>query len=419
MPHRNPSTQACGDFGFAGAAAGGRERICGPSCHGIRTRNHAPAAPRARGWTPPLAWDSTRGRWRPPTAPLRCRATSPPRPSPPAHACHARPAPPAVLCLALTAPAGLARRPPAATRWSGDGAVQRHGLQTAKIPILDGFTGKAYEGANATVVQFAQPFNKAAARLPKKLVLDEVKHLEFRVKLRSEFEAMARSRPVWLRPVCPRPIRLAAEPRAGDHQPAVPRAVFSRSRPSSSGGSDRPAEDRAEQTGRRNTRPTSASIPSGKWERRITDRWEVFFPQQRAPARERVRDGKDPGPQPRHPPGLFTSSRRGLPQRAVQRVPRGEPHLPDFLLSESGLGRRELRQLRDTFVANLISLRSLPAAAWRDVRFRGGLPAPRRTTQSQRLRVEDRVSGLTSSRASLPIRTIIVAGRTRSTPSTC
>ncbi|MEO6246249.1 MAG: hypothetical protein ABIQ12_12515, partial [Opitutaceae bacterium] len=57
-----------------------------------------------------------------------------------------------------------------------------------KIPIVDGFTGKDYQGDNDVVFNFAQSFNKLLLGYHKKLVLDEVKHLQFRIKLGQEFE---------------------------------------------------------------------------------------------------------------------------------------------------------------------------------------------------------------------------------------
>ncbi|HRE07069.1 MAG TPA: hypothetical protein PKX00_15760, partial [Opitutaceae bacterium] len=56
------------------------------------------------------------------------------------------------------------------------------------IPIIDGFTGKAYTGSNEVVVQFAKTFNKLLLGYHKKLVIDEVRHLNLRYKLGKEFE---------------------------------------------------------------------------------------------------------------------------------------------------------------------------------------------------------------------------------------
>jgi hypothetical protein len=57
-----------------------------------------------------------------------------------------------------------------------------------KIPIIDGFTGKDYRGDNDVVFNFAQSFNKLLIGYHKKLVTDEIKHLQFRIKLGKEFE---------------------------------------------------------------------------------------------------------------------------------------------------------------------------------------------------------------------------------------
>src|ERR1043166_3897164 len=92
-----------------------------------------------------------------------------------------------VLGLALLAPFTLRAQEPA-----GDDVVKMEAFNVTayhgKIPIIDGFTGKAYAGDNDVVFNFAQSFNKLLLGYHKKLVLDEVKHLQFRIKLGKEFE---------------------------------------------------------------------------------------------------------------------------------------------------------------------------------------------------------------------------------------
>jgi hypothetical protein len=57
-----------------------------------------------------------------------------------------------------------------------------------KVPIIDGFTGKDYTGNNDVVFNFAASFNKLLLGYHKKLVIDEIKHMQFRIKLGKEFE---------------------------------------------------------------------------------------------------------------------------------------------------------------------------------------------------------------------------------------
>jgi hypothetical protein len=83
---------------------------------------------------------------------------------------------------------------------AGEDVVQMEAFNVTayhgKIAIIDGFTGKEYRGENDVVFNFAQSLNKLLLGYHKKLVIDEVKHLEFRINsVRSLNGKWGRSRP--------------------------------------------------------------------------------------------------------------------------------------------------------------------------------------------------------------------------------
>ncbi len=296
----------------------------------------------------------------------------------------------AVLCLALTAPAGLRAQAP-----GGDEVVKMEPFNVTayngKIPILDGFTGKAYEGANATVVQFAQSFNKLLLAYHKKLVLDEVKHLEFRVKLGKEFERemgalsasfgfgrFALDQSVWLRRERAIISRLFREP-------------FFKIKALVVWDLDRLREIAPNKPASKYAADIRFNPESGKWERRITDRWEVFFHNNARRLESAFETEKIQGLNLDTHRG-FHFIERGLPLNVPSNAFREVSLTYPIFFSESGLGAPELRQLQDTFVANLYFIYDpFSWVARRDVRFRGGfLKDCQDHVQSQRLRVEDR-----------------------------
>jgi hypothetical protein len=57
-----------------------------------------------------------------------------------------------------------------------------------QIKIVDGFTGKEYRGDNPLVFDFAESFNTLLIGFHKRLVLDEVKHMRYRLDLGTRFE---------------------------------------------------------------------------------------------------------------------------------------------------------------------------------------------------------------------------------------
>ncbi|MCZ6671550.1 MAG: hypothetical protein O7C75_01285 [Verrucomicrobia bacterium] len=57
----------------------------------------------------------------------------------------------------------------------------------AEIDIIDGFTGEKYEGNNDVVLDFADTFNRILLGFHKKLLVYEIRHLNFRLEDGREF----------------------------------------------------------------------------------------------------------------------------------------------------------------------------------------------------------------------------------------
>ncbi len=296
----------------------------------------------------------------------------------------------AASCLALVAPMLLRAQEPA-----GEGVVKLEPFNVAayngKIPLLDGFTGKDYEGTNVTVIKFAQSFNKLLLGYHKKLVLDEVKHLEFRVKLGHEFERemgrlsasfgfgrFALDQSVWLRRERAIISRLFREP-------------FFKIKALVAWDLDRLQEMAPKKPATKYAADIRFDPERGRWERRITDRWDVFF-----------------YTNPSRLDGVFQTEKiQGLnldTQRGFHFIERGLPlNVPSgafrevsltypIFFSDTGAGAPDLRRLQETFIANLYFIYDpFSWVARRDVRFRGGfLKDCQDHIQSQRIRVDDR-----------------------------
>jgi hypothetical protein len=295
-----------------------------------------------------------------------------------------------VLGLALTASLTTRAQEPA-----GDEVVKMEPFNVTayngKIPVIDGFTGKDYTGDNDVVFNFARSFNKLLLGYHKKLVLDEIKHLQFRIKIGKEFERemgalnaafgfgrFALDNSTWLRRERAITTRLIREPffkikaliawdleRLNKIAPNKPDSKF--------------ASD------------IRFNSDTGQWERRITDRWDVFFYNN-----------------PNNPNSSFaTDKTQGLnldTQRGFHFIERGLPvNVPPAAFKEVKLtypifysdqqaGEKELRYLQETFIANLQFI--YDPYSWmarRDTRFRGGYSQDCLDhIKAQRIYVDDR-----------------------------
>ncbi len=260
-----------------------------------------------------------------------------------------------------------------------------------KIPIIDGFTGKDYTGDNDVVFQFAQSFNKLLVGYHKKLVLDEVSHLQFRIKLGKQFEkemeelsasfgygTFTLDSSTWLRRERAIISRLIKEPffkikalvawdleRLNKIAPSKPDSKY--------------AGDIRYDPG------------AGKWERRITDRWDVAFFNNQSKRGGSFATDKTQGLNLDTQKG-FHFIERGLPvqvpSNAFQEVKLTYP----IFYSDQQAGERELRYLQETFVANLYYIYDpFSWVARRDTRFRGGfIQDCLEHIEAQRIYVTDR-----------------------------
>lgn len=337
-------------------------------------------------------------------APTLTSPRTPPRREPLGFATRVRlrtvPARPGVL-PALFAFACLVAPPPAlsgglrAQEPAGDGVVKMEPFNVAayngNIPLIDGFTGQDYEGTHVTVIKFAQSFNKLLLGYHKKLVLDEVKHLEFRMKLGREFERemgalsasfgfgrFALDQSVWLRRERAIITRLFREP-------------FFKIKALVVWDLDRLREMAPKKPASKYAADIHFNPDLGRWERRITDRWDVFF--NNNPGR------LDGSFQTEKIQGLnldthrgFHFIERGLPLNVPSDAFREVSLTYPIFYSDTGTGAPDLRRLQETFIANLYFIYDpFSWVARRDVRFRGGfLKDCQDHVQAQRLRLNDR-----------------------------
>lgn len=265
-----------------------------------------------------------------------------------------------------------------------------------KIPIIDGFTGKDYKGDNDVIFNFAQSFNKLLLGYHKKLVLDEVKHLQFRIKLGKEFERemsgltatfgfgkFTLDNSTWLRRERAIVSRLFQEP-------------FFKIKALIVWDVDRLNKMAPNKPDTKYARDIRFNPQTATWERRITDRWDVSF-------------FNNPNPGSRNKRGnLFTTEKtQGLnldTQKGFHFIEHGLPvNVPSHAFQEVSLtypifysdnhvGEKEVRYLQETFIANLVFIYDpFSWMARRDTRFRGGFSKEcLEHIKDQRIHVEDR-----------------------------
>ena len=263
-----------------------------------------------------------------------------------------------------------------------------------KIPIIDGFTGKDYRGDNDVVFNFAQSFNKLLLGYHKKLVLDEVKHLQFRIKLGKDFERemnelsgafglgkFALDDSTWLRRERAIITRLMREP-------------FFKIKALVVWDVDRLNKMAPDKPDNKYARDIRFNPETRTWERRITDRWDVSFFNNTNASRKRENLFQTDKMQ-----GLNLDTHRGfhyierglpanVPSHAFQEVSLTYP----IFYSDNQVGEKEVRYLQETFIANLYFIYDpFSWMARRDTRFRGGFHREcLEHVQGARLAVDDR-----------------------------
>lgn len=296
------------------------------------------------------------------------------------------------LGFALTAALTIRAQEPAA----GEEVVKMEAFNVTayngKIPIIDGFTGKDYTGDNDVVFNFALSFNKLLLGYHKKLVLDEVKHLQFRIKLGKEFEremgqlagsfgfgGFTLDSSTWLRRERAIITRLIREP-------------FFKIKALIAWDLDRLNQMAPKKPESKYAADIHYDAGAGRWERRITDRWDVSFFNGASGNRGNLFTTDKTQ-------GLNLDTHRGfhfierglplqVPSTAFQEVKLTYP----IFYSDQQVGEKELRYLQETFIANLYYIYDpFSWVARRDTRFRGGFSNDcLEHIQAQRIYVDDR-----------------------------
>jgi hypothetical protein len=260
-----------------------------------------------------------------------------------------------------------------------------------KIPIIDGFTGKDYRGDNDVVFNFAQSFNKLLIGYHKKLVIDEIKHLQFRINLGKEFERemgaltstfgfgkFTLDDSTWLRRERAIISRLFKEP-------------FFQIKALIAWDVDRLNKIAPNRPDSKYAGDIRYNPDIGRWERRITARWDVIFFDERTKRGNTFATDKTQGLNLDTLKG-FHYIERGLPLQvpptAFQEVKLTYP----IFFSDEQAGEKELRHLQETFIANLHFIYDpFSWVARRDTRFRGGFSQDcLEHIKAQRIYVDDR-----------------------------
>jgi len=260
-----------------------------------------------------------------------------------------------------------------------------------QIKIVDGFTGKEYRGDNALVFAFAESFNKLLIGFHKRLVLDEVKHMKYRLELGSRFEDEVNAlcglfgfdpfkldRSTWLSRERAIVTRLIKEPffridalvvwdldQLNAMAPNKPR--------------NRYAAD-------------LRYLPETKtWERRILTDWVVTFARNANQANGRFQTSKQQGLNLDTLAG-FHFIDVGLPGDVPPHAFRDVRLNYPIFVTESDTRAETLRALQEKLVAHLLFIYDpFSWVARRDTRFRGGFMREiREHIESERLPVSDR-----------------------------
>ncbi len=243
---------------------------------------------------------------------------------------------------------------------------------SGKIPIIDGFTGKDYKGDNDVVFNFAQSFNNLLLGYHKKLVLDEVKHMQFRIKLGKEFERemgqlsaafgfgkFALDDSIWLRRERAIISRLIKEP-------------FFKIKALVAWDLDRLNKIAPNKPDSKYASDIRFNPDAGKWERRITDRWDVAFFNNANKLGGSFATDKTQGLNLDTQRG-FHFIERGLPVQVPSHAFKEVSLTYPIFYSDQHVGEKELRYLQETFIANLYFIYDpFSWVARRDTRFRGG-----------------------------------------------
>lgn len=259
-----------------------------------------------------------------------------------------------------------------------------------EIRIIDGITGKKYDGDNPIVFDFANSFNKILVTYHKRLVLEEIEHLKLRLKLGEEFEQEMQARAEAFEF---KPFKLDRDNWLTRERSIVSRLI------------KKPffiikslvAWDIDQLNEMAPTKPASKfaddirfNSETQQWERRMMAEWNVFF--QRDPSRPQnaFSTFKQQGLNLDSLRG-FHFIERGLPANVPPHAFKEVSLTYPIFYSDQKVTAEELRRLQEAFVANLYFVYDpFSWVARRDTRFRGGFyPECLEHVKKQKIYVSD------------------------------
>ncbi len=262
-------------------------------------------------------------------------------------------------------------------------------VYVADVPVYDGFTNEEYTGKNATVWGFAQSFNELLLAFHKKLVIDELKHMNYRLSQREKFENELNSlflslgfegfkieRDLVLSRELSIVNRLIKEPFF-----KVDKLIVWDLELLNAMAPEKPKLKYA--------KDIHYNTELDKWERRVTTKWEVIF--QRPNARRVFMTDKQQGLNLDTLKG-FHFIERGLPARIPSHAFKEVNLTYPMFYSAKQPHEAQLEYLKNTLIANLIYIYDpFSWVARRSTRFRGGFyPTIHEFVGKQTIYVKDR-----------------------------
>jgi hypothetical protein len=260
-----------------------------------------------------------------------------------------------------------------------------------RIKIVDGFTGKEYRGDHPLVFAFAESFNKLLIGFHKRLVLDEVKHMRFRLELGRRFEeevnALGRGfgfrpfeldRSTWLSRERAIVTRLIKEP-------------FFRIEALVVWDLDKLNATAPEKPRNKYAADIRYNAETKAWERRILTEWTVSYMRSANRTNGMFNTIKEQGLNLDTMAG-FHFIEVGLPGDVPSHAFRDVKLTYPIFFSDANTEEATLRKLQEQFVAHLFFIYDpFSWVARRDTRFRGGFVREiREHIERQRLPVDDR-----------------------------
>ena len=260
-----------------------------------------------------------------------------------------------------------------------------------KIPLIDGLTGKPYDGDHPLLFDFASSFNKLLLAYHRRIVKREVEHLRFRQDLSQKFEVEMNqlTESFELGSFALEPDNLLTRERAIVDR--LIRKPFFRIKAVVAWDVDALNRLAPTHPDSKYARDIRLNPDTGKWERRILTRWEVFFRRDGSGARSEFFTDKQQGLNLDTLQG-FHLIERGLPADVPASAFREVELTYPVFFSPGDTRPQELERLQRTLIANLHFIYDpFSWIARRDTRFRGGFKNECRDhIAGRRLRVTDR-----------------------------